>query len=155
MSEIIEFPKAVKPVTLVGKLLMLNVAIAPKFQCGGFSVTTGRMVSVVTEKTQLYPIQHALDEGILIDVSDNKIVSKGFNMKNSSTSGVMEEDTDKKAFVGKDDRGRMVIVVPKNDEEREQFEAQIAETGSIQFKPSEDEFTGFSPIMEEKLVRED
>ncbi|MGI4814010.1 MAG: hypothetical protein ACRYGG_11860, partial [Janthinobacterium lividum] len=119
------------------------------------SVTTGRMVSVVTEKTQLYPIQHALDEGILIDVSDNKIVSKGFNMKNSSTSGVMEEDTDKKAFVGKDDRGRMVIVVPKNDEEREQFEAQIAETGSIQFKPSEDEFTGFSPIMEEKLVRED
>ena len=130
---------------------MLNVGVAPKFQCGGFSVNSGRLVDIVTEKTQLHPIQNALQNGILIDVSDNDIVNKGFNLKNSSASKVIEEDTDKKAFVGRDKFGRMFVVVPKDDEERQKFEKQIAETGNIEFKPSEDEFTGFSGIVEEDL----
>jgi hypothetical protein len=157
-DNVVEFRKPAAPTDLsqlVGKLLMLNGAIAPKFQCGGFSVNPSRMVDVVTQNTQLIAVKIALDSGILIDVSSNSLVTKGFELKNSSTSNVQEEETDKKAFVGRDALGRMFVIVPKDDEERKKFEQQLAETGSIDFNPSKsDNFTGFSPIVEEELKPE-
>jgi hypothetical protein len=160
MGELVQFNKPAslaKPDkdSLIGKLLMLNSGAAPKFQCGGFSVNSGRLVDIVTERTQLAPIQAALATGLLIDVSDNNIVTKGFELKNSSASNIQTEDTDKKVFVGKDKHGRMFVIVPKDDEERALFESQIAETGTITYKPSESEgFTGFSPIVETELPGE-
>jgi hypothetical protein len=129
-DNIVEFKKPAPPVNLtqlIGKLLMLNGAIAPKFQCGGFSVNPSRMVDVVTERTQLMPIKIALENGILIDVSSNSLVTKGFELKNSSTSNVREEDTDKKAFVGRDEFGRMFVIVPKDDEEKKKLDQRQQE----------------------------
>jgi hypothetical protein len=159
MGEIIEFHKPnsnsteINPKELIGKMLMLNSGMAPKFQCGGFSVNPSRMVDVVTERTQLMPIRAAVASGLLVDVSNNDIVKKGINLKNSSASRIMEEDTDKKAFMGRDSLGRLFVIVPKDDVEKQKFEQQIAEKGNITFNPLEsNDFTGFtSGITEEEL----
>jgi hypothetical protein len=152
MGEIIEFHKPnsnsteINPKELIGKMLMLNSGMAPKFQCGGFSVNPSRMVDVVTERTQLMPIRAAVASGLLV-------VKKGINLKNSSASRIMEEDTDKKAFMGRDSLGRLFVIVPKDDVEKQKFEQQIAEKGNITFNPLEsNDFTGFtSGITEEEL----
>lgn len=156
MADILEFiNKNTAPTNLVGRLLMLNVALVsgpvPKFQCGGFLVNSRRMIEIVTESSQQEPIRRAIESGLLIDVTDSEIAKKGFELKNSSTSRIQSEDTDKKAFVSKDKLGRMIIAVPKDDDERKDFEKQIAENGYLELNPEEsEEFTGFTGVIEEE-----
>lgn len=136
------------PVSLVGKTLMLNTAVCLKFQCGGFSLGPNRPFAVVSPEAQQGPLLRALEENKLVDITGQD-PKKGFKTRQGAVSAVTEEDTDKKAFIGRDGRGRMFVVTPKNKTEAKRFEREIRKTGTITSVDFEEQATGFGAITEE------
>jgi hypothetical protein len=122
--------KSKQPVDLIGRTLMLNSALIKVFQCGGFSLGPAHPVGIVDYRAQQGPIQRALDEGKLVDVT-GKDMTKGIKGKGGQTTAVSEEDTGKRVFVATNKRGDLFIATPRNDKERAKFETQLRKKGKL------------------------
>lgn len=147
--------KQVQPITaenLVGRTLMLNTALASKFQCGGFSLGMLHMIGVVTTDTQLIPVLKALAEEKLIDITDSD-KADGIKNRHGSASAVKTEETGRKVFLTKDMSGNMAVVVPKNAKEQAKFERQIEKTGAIDvdYIPAPPKTSGLGKVTVEEI----
>lgn len=141
------------PVDLIGRTLMLNTAVAAKFQCGGFQLSQRRLVAVVTHEAQQIPLHIAIKAGTLVDVTD-KDMTKGYKGKGGETSAITEEDTGQKVYVQKDQRGNAVVIIPKSKKQAKSFDKEISSAGRITSVDIEAEVCGISGIHEEDLVEE-
>jgi hypothetical protein len=115
---------------LVGHVLMLNTGVCNKFQCGGFQVGSNRPFATVTSDTYQPQVRRALAEGKLIDITGSDL-SKGVKGRTGSTSGIQEEETGKKAFIGTDSSGNTYVVTPRNKTEAKKMEREIKKTGTL------------------------
>jgi len=118
------------PDTLEGKTLMLNLAVGRGFHCGGFQLSLHRPFAVVGVGAQLAPIQAALTDGRLVDITGQD-PKKGFKTRDGSVSKVAQEDTGKQVFIGRTAKGEAFVAIPKNKKQASQYERDVKRTGTI------------------------
>jgi hypothetical protein len=114
---------------LVGRLLSLNTRTTKVFTCGGFSVNYNRPIAIVTPESQQASIKRAMAEGKLIDVTDQN--TNGLNLGGANQSKPKLSDTGETAFITVDKNGGMMIAIPKDKAEQNEFEDMIAKSGVL------------------------
>jgi hypothetical protein len=114
---------------LVGRILALNTLVTKTFSCGGFSVNYNRPMAVVTTSSQQQQLKRGLLEGKLIDVTDQN--KDGLNLGGARQTKPNAEDTGETVFVTVDQNGGMMIAIPKDQEQKEEFEKMIAKSGVL------------------------
>lgn len=117
---------------LVGRTLTLNLAKCRRFQCGGFQVGPNNPTSIVSPEAQTDQIARALADGRLLDITDH--VSKGIKTDLIEQTGIQEEETTLKAYLATDAAGNRYTVIPKDKDEQERFEQEIANTGTLRLE---------------------
>lgn len=115
---------------------MLNVASPElsklpfkKYQCGGFSVNTKKIMDIVTDEANIESLLYALEKGILVDITDN-VPNKEFNLEGSHRSKITT-DGGFKVFVQKDENGHTFLYAPSSKEEQENIERQLTISGTF------------------------
>ena len=76
-----------------GHFLCLNPEKVRTFQCGGFILGPRRLSAVVPDDAQMIRIHRALDEGVLLDITQ----SGEIRTENFALQSPVENDTAKKA----------------------------------------------------------
>lgn len=114
---------------LVGRILALNTLVAKTFSCGGFSVNYNRPMAVVTTSSQQTQLKRGLLEGKLIDVTDQN--KDGLNLDGAHQTKPSHTDTGETVYITVDQNGGMMIAIPKNQEEKEEFEKIIQKSGVL------------------------
>jgi hypothetical protein len=162
MSNLIEMPS---PQGLSGRMLMLNLEVAKRFQCPGFALSPNQPYLTVPDLRDFNPstheamnaaLQRGLLDGRLIDVTGQDV--KGLKVGGNEHTAVVTEDTGEKVFMGTDSKGNLYIVTPKSKEDEEAILQEILKTGTINRaferaaaeQPEESAFTGLTGITVEE-----
>lgn len=127
MSLIIEIPK---PRDLVGRILSINPNVCTRFQCGGFSVNVTRPLCTVGPEAQQNQLHQALLDGRLMDITDQNIEGV-HNSSGSHTPTKNLGDTGPKFYIQRDHKGNVLVAVPKDEKEEEEFDQDVATKGCI------------------------
>jgi hypothetical protein len=117
-------------IDLIDHTVMLNTAKLKTFQCGGLCLGPKHLIAKIGRDAQQEPIRRALLEDKLIDMTD-KDLSAGFKHTGGETTAIIEEDLGYKVYIQKSSSGETIMISPKNEEQRLQFEAEIKEFGYI------------------------
>lgn len=142
------------PNDLVGRMLMLNTALANKFQCGGFHLAYRKPCAIVTQESQQGPIRAALDKGLLIDITGQDVKKFGIKTKDGQVTGIKEAETGAKVFVGTDLTGNLYVVAPKDAEQLQAFTREIETTGTlrhIEYEEGDRDVSIVSPVTTQEL----
>lgn len=137
MAKILSFNQKNNPSEIIpdytGRILALNREKANSFQCGGFFVGTRRMFSVVEPDAQMENIHRALQNGVLIDItdSDRTLVVGGTEMAAASDLG----DTGKRAYI----TASGAVIMTEAPDQIEYIERQIADGPLISLPPGMDD----------------
>jgi hypothetical protein len=129
-------PLPVPDESLVGRTLMLNLAVCRGFQCGGFQLSLHRSFAVVDDKAQQTPIRTALADGRLVDITGQD-PKKGFKTKEGAVSKVEQSDTGLQAFVGRTAKGEFFVAIPKNKTQAKQYAREVQRTGTLKTDPDQ------------------
>jgi hypothetical protein len=114
---------------LEGRILSLNTLNAKVFSCGGFSVNYNRPIAIVTKGCEQTSIRRGLAEGKLIDVTDQNV--DGLNLGGARHTKPKHTDTGETAFITVDRNGSIMIAIPKDKKEQQQFEDSMAKSDGI------------------------
>jgi hypothetical protein len=157
-------PVAEEP--LAGKVLMLNTAVRPRFQCYGFCVTRNSPIQIVPAFAMEAPLRKALADKILLDVtgtdaaagSHAKIIADIDKAVKAQTMSVVTEGEEigPRVLMGTDEKGNSYVITPKDDEDYQRMLEEIQVTGKLRIpKPKAKEAaaatTGLTAIYEEDL----
>lgn len=159
MSLIITPETTPADVSLVGRVLMLNTAVAPRFHCGGFSVSRNSPIQVVSRVAVEVQVRRALDAKILLDITGREDVQTGKTVgdidkaiKDGNITKMEDEQVGPKCLIGTDSKGNSYVIMPKDEEEYESLQKELRENGFIRRqKPKTQNYSGLSSVYEEDL----
>src|ERR1017187_1544384 len=142
MALIIPFPNQPQPESFTGRILALNPEKARRFQCGGYWLGTAQPHARVPEGAQPAPIRAALDDGRLLDITDQLAsYKKGHSLivQGSEIGQARQiEVTDKKIyFVRKG--GETCALIPESVEQGAELERQASPGKSLVLPPGFDD----------------
>lgn len=123
---VIEMPGAPD---LCGRTIGLNLSVCRKFTCRGFFLSSTRPAAMVDPEADQLAIRTGLLDGRLVDITD--AASHGLSMAGASHTRTGVEDTGKKFYYGRDEQGRLFVVIPKDEADAAAIEKEIAETGTL------------------------
>jgi hypothetical protein len=153
---------------LEGRVLMLNTAVKPRFQCYGFSVTRNSPIQIVPKFAQEFPLRQALQEKVLLDVTGTEAAGGGVgkvvaDIEKAIKSKVLDpvkegEEIGPRVLVGTDAQGNSYMITPKDEADYQRMMLEIQTTGTLRIEkpkaktPTDSPFfTGLSAITVEDL----
>jgi len=168
MSSLIVLPESapVAEEPLAGKVLMLNTAVRPRFQCYGFCVTRNSPIQTVPAFAMEAPLRKALAEAVLMDVtgtgaaagSHAKIIADIDKAVKAQTMSLVQEGEEigPPVLMGTDAKGNSYVITPKDDEDYQRMLEEVRTTGSLRIekpkaKAAAASATGLTSIYEEDL----
>jgi hypothetical protein len=136
MSNVILMPSAgsdrePEELNYTGRVLCLNPEKGTRFQCGGFFLGPRRTFAVVDSKAQMFRLKQALDQGILIDITENKDIAGDWSV----LQAVKDEDTGKKVYITVGNGGGLTLVGVDDPEVQAKLDKQIEEKRVIDVYP--------------------
>lgn len=128
-------PRAPRPDTWVGRTVMLNISVAPRFQTKGLALNGKASIMVVPPDIIEEQIQRAIDNGTLIDITEAG--TKNIKLRGSELSPVKEAESRKVAFfTGRDASGNVYFITPKDEEDHQRMLEEIRTTGGLRVPKS-------------------
>ena len=112
-----------------GHFLCLNPEKVRTFQCGGFILGPRRLSAVVPDDAQMIRIHRALDEGVLLDITQ----SGEIRTENFALQSPVENDTAKKVYFT-ERKGELVAFGTEDQAEQKRLDAQIVD-GKLELPP--------------------
>ena len=154
-------------VPLAGRVLMLNTANAPRFQCFNFVVTRNKPIEIVHRSSPEDRLRQAIKDKILIDITGQEesagavggiIKSLNDAVKSKTMSLVQEgEEIGPRVIMGTDAQGNSYVITPKDEADYQRMQEEIRTTGTLRVEkprpkaPNATQFSGLSPIYMEDL----
>ena len=170
MSSLIVLPDAAAAADgpLEGKVLMLNTAKQPRFQCYNFVVSRNKPIETVPRICGEQQIRAAILSGVLLDITGQEAAggahAKAFSdidsaVKAKTMSLVSEgEEIGPRVIVGTDSKGNSYVITPKDDADYDRMQEEIRTTGHLRVekpKPTaQSQMSGLSAITMEDLPLE-
>lgn len=143
MGDLFLFGSSPKPATWVGRTVMLNVTVQPRFQTKGFALNPKNLAIACPPDIIEEQIQRAVDAGVLIDITDAGV--KELKVLGSELSPVKAADTKRlDFFTGTDTHGNRYFITPKDEADYQRMLEEIQTTGGLKVPKEAGAATGVS-----------